>query len=43
MGVSDCALKMKRNRIDQVPVMNAKGRFIGLLRDRYLLHALLDN
>ena len=42
MGVSECALRMKRNRVDQVPVMNANGKFIGLLRDRYLLSALLE-
>ena len=41
MGVSDCALTMKRHRIDQVPVVNANQKFIGLLRDRYLLKALL--
>jgi len=43
MSVSECALSMKRNRVDQVPVMNANGKFIGLLRDRYLLKALLEN
>lgn len=43
MGVSECALRMKRNKVDQVPVMNANGKFIGLLRDRYLLKALLEN
>lgn len=43
MSVSECALKMKRNRIDQVPVMNANNKFVGLLRDRHLLKALLDN
>ncbi|MCM1987613.1 MAG: CBS domain-containing protein [Methanococcoides sp.] len=42
MGVSECALKMKRNRIDQVPVVNANQKFIGLLRDRYLLKAILN-
>ncbi|WP_440952619.1 CBS domain-containing protein [Methanococcoides sp. FTZ1] len=41
MGVSECALKMKRHRIDQMPVVDANQRFIGLLRDRYLLKALL--
>ncbi|MDK2892746.1 CBS domain-containing protein [Methanohalophilus sp.] len=43
MSVSECALRMKRNNVDQVPVMNANGKFIGLLRDRYLLKALLEN
>jgi CBS domain-containing protein len=41
MGVSECALKMKRHKIDQVPVMNGNQKFIGILRDRYLLKALL--
>ncbi|SET03960.1 CBS domain-containing protein [Methanococcoides vulcani] len=41
MGVSECALKMKRHRIDQMPVVDANQKFIGLLRDRYLLKALL--
>ncbi len=41
MGVSECALKMKRHKIDQIPVMNGNQKFIGILRDRYLLKALL--
>ncbi len=41
MGVSECALKMKRHGIDQIPVMNGNQKFIGILRDRYLLKALL--
>jgi CBS domain-containing protein len=43
MSVSECALKMKRNRVDQVPVVDANGAFIGLLRDRYLMKALIDS
>ncbi|MHC1575768.1 MAG: CBS domain-containing protein [Methanosarcinaceae archaeon] len=42
-GVSDCALKMRRNKIDQIPVMNSNDTFLGLLRDRHLLEALIKN
>lgn len=41
-GVSECALKMKRNKIDQIPVVNANQRFLGLLRDRNLMKAIID-
>ncbi len=42
-GVSECALKMKRNRIDQVPIVNANQIFVGLLRDRNLMEAILNS
>ncbi len=42
-GVSDCALKMRRSKIDQIPVMNSNDIFLGLLRDRHLLKALVKN
>jgi CBS domain-containing protein len=42
-GVSECALKMKRNKIDQIPVVNANQKFLGLLRDRYLMKAIVEN
>lgn len=38
--VSDCAKKMRRNNIDQIPVVSATGKLKGLLRDRDLLKAL---
>ena len=41
-GVSDCARKMKRSKIDQMPVVNANQKLIGILRDRDLLKALVD-
>ncbi|MDG6242967.1 MAG: CBS domain-containing protein [Methanolobus sp.] len=41
-GVSECALKMKRNRIDQIPIVNANQRFLGLLRDRNLMKAIIN-
>ncbi|MBN2488364.1 MAG: CBS domain-containing protein [Methanosarcinaceae archaeon] len=40
-GVSDCARKMKRARIDQMPVVSANQKLLGLLRDRDLLKALI--
>ncbi len=41
-GVSECALKMKRNQIDQIPIVNANQRFLGLLRDRNLMKAIVN-
>lgn len=41
-GVSDCARKMKRSKIDQMPVVNANQKLIGILRDRDLLKALIN-
>ncbi len=39
--VSDCARKMRRNRIDQLPVINSTRRLLGLLRDKDLLNAIV--
>ncbi len=39
--VSDCARKMKRNRIDQLPVINSSRKLLGLLRDKDLLKAIV--
>ncbi len=41
-GVSDCARKMKRSKIDQMPVVNANRKLLGILRDRDLLKALTN-
>lgn len=41
--VSDCARKMKRNRIDQMPVVNADQKLLGLLRDSDLLKAIIEH
>jgi CBS domain-containing protein len=38
--VSDCARKMKRNRIDQLPVISSERKLLGLLRDKDLLRAI---
>lgn len=42
-SVSDCARKMKRSRIDQVPIINSNRRLQGLLRDNDLLKPLIDS
>ncbi|MCG2727587.1 MAG: CBS domain-containing protein [Candidatus Methanoperedenaceae archaeon] len=39
--VSDCARKMRRNRIDQLPVIDSKRKLLGLLRDKDLLKAIV--
>ena len=38
--VSDCAKKMKKHNIDQLPVIDAEGSMIGLVRNSALLRAL---
>lgn len=38
--VSECALKMKRARVDQLPVVNGDKRLIAMLFDRDLVRAL---
>ncbi|MFZ2410196.1 MAG: CBS domain-containing protein [Candidatus Methanoperedens sp.] len=39
--VSDCARKMKRNRIDQLPVITNTRKLLGLLRDKDILKAIV--
>ena len=39
--VSDCARKMRRKQIDQLPVINNNKKLLGLLRDRNLLEAIV--
>jgi len=41
-SVSDCARKMKRNRIDQIPIINSNRKLQGLLRDHDLLKPLVE-
>jgi len=41
-SISDCARKMKRNRIDQVPIINSNRKLQGLLRDHDLLKPLIE-
>lgn len=40
--VSECALKMKRARVDQLPVVNGDNRLKSILFDRELIKVLLD-
>lgn len=42
-SVSDCARKMKRNRIDQIPIINSNRKLQGLLRDHDLLKPLVES
>jgi CBS domain-containing protein len=37
--VSECALKMKRSRVDQLPVINGDKKLVGMLYDRELIRA----
>jgi len=38
--VSECALKMRRARVDQLPVINGDKRLVAMLYDRELIHVL---
>jgi CBS domain-containing protein len=40
-GVSECARKMSDGKFDQLPVISARGKLIGMLIDRDLLRVLL--
>jgi len=40
--VSECARKMRRNRIDQMPVISSTRKLLGLLRDKDLLKAIVN-
>ncbi len=39
--VSECARKMRRNRIDQLPVITSTRNLLGLLRDKDLLRSIV--
>ncbi len=39
--ISECALKMKRARVDQLPVINGNKRLVAMLFDRELIKVLL--
>lgn len=39
--VSDCARKMRRNRVDQLPVISSERKLLGLLRDKDLLKSII--
>ena len=40
--VSECALKMKRSRVDQLPVINGDRRMVSILFDRMLIKAICE-
>mgnify|MGYP001031025059 FL=1 len=40
--VSDCAAVMRKSRIDQMPVVNASRKLMGMLKDTDILLALVD-
>ncbi|HMA05315.1 MAG TPA: CBS domain-containing protein [Methanomicrobiales archaeon] len=40
--VGECALKMKRARVDQLPVVNSDKRLVGMLFDREIIRVLCD-
>jgi CBS domain-containing protein len=40
--ISECALKMKRARVDQLPVVNSDKQLVGMLFDRDIIRVLCD-
>jgi CBS domain-containing protein len=40
--ISECALKMKRARVDQLPVVNSEKQLVGMLYDRDIIQVLCD-
>ncbi len=40
--VSDCALKMKRARVDQLPVINGDRKMVSMLYDRELIRVIIE-
>jgi CBS domain-containing protein len=40
-SVSECARKMRRQRIDQIPIINSSKKLLGLVRDKDLLKAIV--
>ena len=40
--VGKCAAKMRKNRIDQMPVVTSSGKLMGMLKDKDILMALVD-
>ena len=41
-NVSDCARKMRRNKINQIPIVDLNNKIKGILRDQDLLKPLID-
>ncbi|MBC7117963.1 MAG: CBS domain-containing protein [Methanobacteriaceae archaeon] len=42
-SVSDCAKKMRKSKIEQIPVIDFEGELVGLLRAQDLIKALVDS
>jgi predicted transcriptional regulator len=42
-GISECASIMHKNHIDQMPVITSSQKLMGMLKDRDILRALIDN
>ncbi len=40
--VSECAAVMRKNRIDQMPVVTSSQKLMGMLKDTDILRALVD-
>jgi len=40
--ISECALKMRRARVDQLPVVNSEKQLVGMLYDRDIIRVLCD-
>ncbi len=40
--ISECALKMKRGRVDQLPVINGDRKMVSMLYDRELIRVILE-
>jgi CBS domain-containing protein len=41
--ISECASIMRKNRIDQIPVVSSNQKLIGMLRDRDIVKAVIDH
>jgi len=41
-SVSECAMKMRKSKIEQIPVIDFEGELVGLLRAQDLIKALVD-
>jgi CBS domain-containing protein len=41
--VSECAAVLRKNRIDQLPVVSSSQKLVGLLKDRDIVKALIDH
>lgn len=41
-SISECANKMLKNHIDQIPILDAKGELIGMIEDEALINAFQD-